>query len=205
MLPTGVDELVPFSTESVLVYGGIYALALTPLCLLRDRQVLLRSAAAYGLLLLAAVPWWFLMPVTVPRVPVPVDDVLSWGVAFVRYFDPPANCFPSMHVGETVLAALICWRLDRSTGAVVGLLAGLVWWSTLALDQHWFVDGLFGAGLAVLVDALCFRWRPLPRESWSRLSRWNLLWCLALYLAQFVVAAAPWWLGVTAPANIGAG
>lgn len=205
MLPTIIDDLVPFFTESVLVYGGIYALALTPLCMLNDRRVLLRSAAAFALLLLAAVPWWLLLPVTVPRTPVPIDSVLTWGVAFVRHFDPPTNCFPSMHVGETVLAALICWRLDRRTGVVVGLLAAVVWWSTLALDQHWFVDGLFGAVLAVLVDAICFRWRPLPATAWSRLSRWYLLWAVALYLTQFVAAAAPWWLGLATPADIGAG
>ncbi len=205
MLPTPIDDLVPFVTASVLAYGGIYALALTPLCLLQDRRVLMRSAAAYGVLLASAVPWWFLFPVTVPRTPVPVEDVLSWGVAFVRYFDPPTNCFPSMHVGETVLAALICWRLDRPTGAAVALLTLLVWWSTLALDQHWFVDGLFGAGLAVVVDAICFRWRPLPPEAWNRMSRWYLLWAVALYLAQFVTAAAPWWLGLATPAALGAG
>jgi len=205
VLPSMLDSLVPFCAEAMLVYGGIYALALSPLCLLADRRVLMRGAAAYAILLLAAVPFWILWPVTVPRSPVPVHDVWTWGVAFMRFIDPPANCFPSMHVGETVLAALLCWRLDRQTGVVVGILAALVWWSTLALDQHWFVDGLFGAGLAMAAEAICFRWRPMPKEAWQRSSRWNLLWPVGLYLAMFLSAAVPWWLGLATPADVGAG
>ena len=204
VLPTAVDELVPFCAEAMLAYGGIYALALTPVCLLADRRVLMRGVAAYTVLLLSAVPIWILWPVTVPRSPVPVHDLWTWAVALMRFIDPPANCFPSMHVGETVLAALMCWRLDRSTGAVVAVLAALVWWSTIALDQHWFVDGLFGAGLAVLADAVCFRWRPLPKDAYSRVSRWSLLWAFGLYVAQFLAFASPWWFDLISPSELGA-
>ena len=45
-LPTAIDGWVDFCPEAMLVYGGIYALALTPLCLLADRRVLIRGAAA---------------------------------------------------------------------------------------------------------------------------------------------------------------
>lgn len=199
ILPTIVDEQIPFIAEAMLVYGGIYALALTPLCLLADRRVLARGALAYAILLGAALPVWVLWPVTVPREPIVVDDLWSWAVAFMRYVDPPANCFPSMHVGETVLAALMCWRMDRITGSIVGVFAGLVWWSTMALDQHWFVDGLFGATLAIVADAVAFRWRPLPRTAFARLSRWHLLWAAGLYWVQFVIVATPWWLDIDTP------
>lgn len=204
VLPTVFDDLVPFCAEAMLAYGGIYALALSPICLLADRRVLMRGVSAYSILLLSAVPVWILWPVTVPRAPVAVHDLWTWAVALMRYIDPPANCFPSMHVGETVLAALMCWRLDRPTGAVVAVLAVVVWWSTLALNQHWFVDGLFGACLAVVADAVCFRWRPLPKDAYSRLSRWCLLWSLGLYVSQFLLFASPWWFDLISPAELGA-
>ena len=196
MLPTVVDELVPFCAEAMVLYGGIYALALTPLCLLADRRMLLRGALAYGVLFSSALPFWVFWPVTVPREPIPVHDLWTWAVAFVRFVDPPANCFPSMHVGETVLAALMCWRMDRLTGVVVAILAALVWWSTIAVQQHWFLDGLFGAILAIGADALAFRWRALPAAACVRRSRWFLLWAAALYTAQFIALASPWWLGI---------
>ena len=204
-LPTAIDNLVPFCAEAMVLYGGIYALALTPLCLLADRRVLMRGALAYGVLLLSALPFWVFWPVTVPRDPVPVHDLWTWGVAFMRFVDPPANCFPSMHVGETVLASLLCWRVDRATGTVVGILAVMVWWSTIALQQHWFLDGLFGAALAVGADTLVFRWRALPAAAYTRQSRWALLWAGGLYLAQFLILACPWWLGLDTLLPIDAG
>jgi membrane-associated phospholipid phosphatase len=204
VLPTFIDDLAPFQPATVVIYLGIYSLALSPVCLLTDRRVLFRGMTAYILLLLAGVPFWLFWPVTVPRSPVPVTDLFTWGVALMRWIDPPANCFPSMHVAETILATLLCWRFDRATGVVVGILAALVWWSTLALDQHWFLDGLFGALLAVGIDALCFRWRPLPAEAFRRLSRWYLAWPAALYVAQFLACAIPYWFDLATPADIGA-
>lgn len=203
-LPTLLDSMVPLSPPAVAVYLGIYALAVTPVCLVADRRVLLRGAGAYATLLLAGVPFWVLWPVTVPREPLPVVDLWTWGVALMRFVDPPLNCFPSMHVGETVIATLLSWRLDRWVGLGVGVMAGLVWWSTLALDQHWFVDGLFGAGLAVAVDAVWFRLRPLPSAAWARRSRTFVLAAVALYAVQFALAAAPWLLGLATPADVGA-
>jgi membrane-associated phospholipid phosphatase len=203
VLPTMIDTAVPFCAEAMLIYGGIYALALSPLCLLADRRMLLRGALAYVVLLGSALPFWVFWPVTVPREPVPVHDLWTWAVAFMRYVDPPANCFPSMHVGETVLAALMCWRMDRTTGVLVGVLAALVWWSTLALDQHWFVDGLFGAVLAIVADAVAFRWRPLPRAAFARQSRKHLLWAAGLFVLQFVTVAIPWWFDIATPIRPG--
>ncbi len=202
-LPTAIDAWFPMEPAAILIYLGIYSLALTPVCLLTDRRVLLRGLGAFGSLLLCGVPFWLFWPVTVPRTDVPVTDLLTWGVALMRWLDPPTNCFPSMHVAETVLAALMCWRLDRATGATVGVVAAVVWWSTLALDQHWFLDGLFGAVLAVVSDTVWFRWRPLPQAAWRRLSRWYLLWAVGLYFLQFLACALPWWLGLATPADVG--
>ena len=204
VLPTFVDDLVPFYAPSVAIYLGIYALAVAPICIIIDKRAVYRGAAAYATLLLAGVPFWILWPVTVPRSAVPVHDLWTWGVAVTRWVDPPANCFPSMHVAETVLAALICTRLDRLVGVVVGVLAALVWWSTMALGQHWFIDGLAGALLAVAAYLVWFRWLPLPADACRARSRWYLLWAVLLYAVQFVVAAAPWWSGLATPEDIGA-
>jgi len=203
-LPVALDHIVPFYAPSVVVYLGIYALAVVPVCIVDDRRVLLRGAGAYATLLACGVPFWLLWPVTVPRSPIPVTDLWTWGVALMRWVDPPLNCFPSMHVGETVLAALLCWRLDRGVAVVVGILAAMVWWSTLALDQHWFVDGLSGAVFAVGAYFLWFRARPLPTTAWRTRSRWFLLGAVALYILQFAAAALPWLSGVATAADVGA-
>ncbi len=203
-LPTAVDAWVGFTPAAVLLYLGIYAIAATPACLVADRRLLLRGVLAYGLLLLSGVPFWLLWPVTVPRSPVPVTDLFTWGVALMRWIDPPANCFPSMHVGETVLAAILCGALDRRVGAAIGALALGVWWSTMALDQHWFLDGLAGALVAAAVGLGVLRIRPLPPGAFVALPLRNLWWAVALYALQFLAAALPWWLGLVGPADVGA-
>ena len=204
VLPTAIDGWVPFQPAWIVVYLGIYALAITPACLLTDRRYLARGALAYLLLLLSGVPFWVFWPVTVPRSPVPVTDLFTWGVALMRFVDPPANCLPSMHVGETVLAALLVWPLHRRAGLVIAGLAAMVWWSTLALDQHWFVDGLAVAIAAVGAWFVAFRVRPLPESAHgARSLRW-LAWAGLLYAAQFLAAALPWWLSLVPPEAIGA-
>lgn len=198
-LPTAVDALVPFEPRAIFLYGSIYGAALAPACLVQDRRLLLRGLAAYGALLLAGVPFWLLWPVTVPREPVPVTDLATWGVALMRWLDPPANCFPSMHVGEPVLAAVLCGAMHRRLGLVLALLALGVWWSTLALDQHWFVDGLAGALIALTAGTLALRWRPLPPEALHPRPLRHLGWAAACYLTLFLTAAVPWWLGLVGP------
>jgi len=194
-LETSIDTMVPFNPNGMFFYGGIYAVALSPACLVLDRRLLMRCALGFGILLALAVPFWLLWPVTVPRSPLEGDGLLLWGVAFVRWADPPMNCFPSMHVGETVLAAYFCARMDRRVGIAVGLFAAGVWWSTMAIDQHWFVDGLVGAGLALGVGHAVLAVRPLPRVAFTAASPVRMLWAFALYVTMFTALALPWWMG----------
>ena len=203
VFPTLIDDWVPFYAPTVIIYLGIYALAIAPVCILNDVRVLQRGAGAYATLLLSAVPIWVLWPVTVPRETVPVHDLFTWGVALMRFIDPPVNCLPSMHVGETILATLLCWRLDRRAGVGIGILTALVWWSTLALDQHWFVDGLSGAILAWVSYKLWFDVRPLPAVAWRALPLTHFVWALGLYIIQFLAAALPWWLGLATAEDVG--
>ena len=194
-LATSIDAFVPFDAAGIIPYGGIYAIALTPACLITDRRLLDRCALGFAVLLLCALPVWVLWPVTVPRTPSTGDGLLDWGVALMRWLDPPMNCLPSMHVGETILAAYFCGRMDRRAGLGVGVLAAAVWWSTMALDQHWFLDGLAGAILAVVVGSTVLAVRPLPAAAFTPAPRRHLLWALALYAVMFAGVSMPWWLG----------
>jgi membrane-associated phospholipid phosphatase len=195
VLPTPVDELVSFFPASIFVYFWLYPQVVTPLVLVTDRRVLLRGAFAYGCLVAFAVPFWLMWPVTVPRESVPVVDLTSWGVALLRSLDPPTNCFPSMHVAGSFLAALLARRHSRLLGSLLTLSAVAVWWSTMALEQHWFVDGLVGLVLAVVVNHLVFAWRPLPASAFGRGRERQFGWIVLLYLVLVAVAAAPWFAG----------
>ena len=53
-----------------------------------------------------------------------------WGLRALYSSDPPYNCFPSLHVAYSFLAALTCHRVHRALGmpALIGgvILGGIV-------------------------------------------------------------------------------
>lgn len=201
-LRTPLDALVPFTPAATAAYLGLVPVALAPLAVVEDRRVLLRGIlGAFGMLLVSAAVW-IAFPVAVPRPPLPVTDLFSWGIALTRWLDPPTNCFPSAHVADCVFSALLAGRLHRGLGR--WLLAGsaVVWWSTVATGQHWAVDGLAGAVLAFAAERLSFDVRPLPPEAFRPGPLRRLAWLGAAYLALFLVAALPWWLRLVDPASL---
>jgi hypothetical protein len=46
-----------------------------------------------------------------------------------------------------------------------------IWYSTMALDQHWFLDGLVGVVIAVAVEWTTRRLMPVPTEAMVALDR----------------------------------
>ena len=202
-LPVFVDRWVPRAPVWVVFYLALFPQVLVPAVLVEDRRVLFRGSLAYGLLVLLGLPFWMFWPVTVPRPDLPVTDLYTWGVALTRWLDPPTNCFPSMHVAESYLAALVVSRCNRRLGGLLLGMATLIWYSTLAIGQHWFVDGLAGAGLALVVDAVVFRLRPLPAEAFASGPAARMGWIVLLYAVLFGAAALPWWTGVGVEAVVG--
>lgn len=194
-VPTPLDDWVPFQPAWVVIYAMVYLQAVAPASTITDRRVMDRTVAAFLTLALVAVPFWIWFPVTVPRHPTPITDVWTYGIGLVRLIDPPTNCMPSMHVGTSAMAALVVWRHDRPSGLLLALSAAAIWWSTMAIDQHWALDGLVAVGLAVVVDRLWFDLRPLPRDAFTPLHRaWHLAW-VGGYLALVAVLMSGWWLG----------
>ena len=194
-LPIFIDELVGLYPTTMLIYGCLYLQIFAPLVLIESRRVLLRAGLTYTALVLAGVPFWLLWPVSVPRAPVPVTDLFTWGLALVRGLDPPTNSFPSLHGAESVLAALLVKRIDVRLGRVLMVTAVAIWGSTLTLDQHWFVDGLAGLLIAFTFERIAFAIRPLPASEFACGPRIRLLWTVGIYLVLFLICALPWWTG----------
>ena len=161
--------------------------------MISDVRVLDRTIAGYLSAYLVAVPIWLLYPVSVPRAPMAIHDVWTYGIAIVRTVDPPTNCLPSMHVALATLAALVVRRHDRVAGNLLLGTAALITWSTLAIEQHWVADGLLGMALAWIADQFWLgrlpdtMFRPIPRI-------WHGVW-LSLYIGAVLVLMSGWWLG----------
>ncbi|MFZ5482285.1 MAG: phosphatase PAP2 family protein [Myxococcota bacterium] len=145
-----VDRWVPFVPETVWMYmPGYAACFLVTLWVVRDAESFRAALAAFGLLTVLAVPFFTLLPVAGPRPPAPVDATLS--AQFVRWLyanDPNVNTFPSLHVANATLCAVITSHVDRRWGAVVWALAAGICVSVLTLKQHWAADVPAGWALA---------------------------------------------------------
>jgi hypothetical protein len=76
------------------------------------------------------------------------NDLWSW------YLDGSGiasgiSAMPSMHVGISVLLAMLAWRINRAIGAVMTIFAMLISIGSVHLGWHYFVDGLLGSVVAV--------------------------------------------------------
>lgn len=91
------------------------------------------------------------------------------------------GAFPSLHSGCAVMDVLfLCWLFPRFT-PLWWSYAALLWWSTMYLTHHYFIDLIFGAALS-LVFFTYVKYAKLPvidplkycRWSYSELKRPNL-------------------------------
>jgi len=196
-LHTPVDDWFPLSPIWVLAYLWLFPQVLSPLAIFSSTRVMKRALIAFVVMVAAGIPFWLFYPVTVPREPVPVEDLWTFGLALTRMIDPPTNCFPSMHVAEAAFAALVMRRHDKLVGNVLIGCTFAIWYSTVALDQHWVVDGAMGLAMALIANALAFRGIP-PEHFEGRPRAWHATW-LGLYVVLFLIAASGWWTGWAMP------
>ena len=197
-------DVVPLMPWTAAIYLFLYAQVLAPLSVIRDRGVLWRGLLCYALLVGIGTPFWWFYPVTVPREPVPVTDLWTWGLAVTRFIDPPTNCFPSMHVAESFCAAALVYRHDRRRGLAWGVAAALIAFSTLALGQHWVVDGLLGAVMGLGIVFFVFRVWPVRPEALQPLPLVHTAWPLLVYVVLFALLASPYWFGWVDPSSLAA-
>ena len=113
--------------------------------------------AATQLVFPARSPW--------PSIPVPFQHFMHMRVSY-----DPFVCFPSMHVALSVLPACLTSRSfhSRAVQAAVLLAALMISLSTLTLKEHYLVDTVSGAVLALAAYASVLRQlRSAPRRSKS--------------------------------------
>lgn len=177
LLPTRIDDWVPFSLAWLPLYLFMLPMSWAPACTFVDRRCLKRWIYSALLMYLPAAPLWIWWPVTVPRDPVEIEGYWTFTLWLMRGLDPPVNCLPSMHVAVATLAGLLIRRADPVVGRRLLVLMPFIWYSTMALDQHWFVDGLVGMLLAVVVEQITHRWMDIPDSAQVALDRrWHWAW-----------------------------
>mgnify|MGYP003662099408 CR=1 FL=1 len=174
----------------------MYVSSVAPVCAIKDRRLLIRWAAAVALMYVVATPIWVFYPVSVPRAPLLGDDYYSYLLTIIQTLDPPTNCFPSMHVAVATLGALVVRRVDKIVGSILLATVLPIWYSTVAVQQHWVVDGAAGLLLAVCTYLLVYRGTGLLPETRERLPRVAHLAWVALLLSALIGLRLMWALGI---------
>lgn len=81
------------------------------------------------------------------------------------------GAFPSLHSGCAVMDVLfLCWLFPKYT-AVWWSYATLLWWSTMYLTHHYFIDLIMGAALSILVFTYV-KYTQLPVVDPHKFCRW---------------------------------
>jgi membrane-associated phospholipid phosphatase len=163
-----IDEFAGFSTWWVYIYVSEYIIIPVPPLLAHTRRQL--RALAVGLTVTSVISFvvFLIYPVAAPR-QMPADGDSNWVFDWLMGVDGVTNSFPSLHVGLTGFIALYAHRvIDRDFPraaraallTIIWVWTLLIWWSTMATKQHYFVD--IAGGFVVAVFAHWVAWRERP-------------------------------------------
>lgn len=146
---TIIDEYIPFMPWSIIIY--LSQLLFLFLALWKAEN-LKRTKTYYAMLFAVFVASivFFVMPTELPRQVIKFQGFIAYLWHFLYVTDPAANCFPSLHVALSVLAANALFTLNRFWFCIAPTWAFLICFSTLTTKQHQAIDILGGALLACL-------------------------------------------------------
>ena len=191
----GIDAAIPLVPAWSLIYGALYFfLIVLPLFVVREEEHLRRTIWAYLSVWITAYLCFLVYPTVAPRPEAVAGTGFgAWGLRLLYDLDPPYNCFPSLHVAHSFTSALTCFRVHRGVGIAAITSASLVALSTLFTKQHYVLDVIAGALMAVVAYAILVR--PQPREQVPEFERhlapvfaWGIAGCAILSLTGFWVA-----------------
>ena len=157
-----LDRAVPLQPAWALVYASQWVFSFLPVFIVRGAPLRRRVVLAYLTTVSVAYVGFLLYPTVAPRPSqVAGDGFFAWSLRGVYGIDPPYNCFPSLHVAYSCLAALVAYHVHRGVGRAAVLWAAVISVSTLFTKQHYVVD--IAAGVAIAYAAYALLVRSAPR------------------------------------------
>lgn len=103
-----------------------------------------------------------------------IDQLLGVDMFTSTFENSPLvfGAFPSLHSGCAVMDVLfLCWLFPKYA-ALWWSYACLLWWSTMYLTHHYFIDLIFGATLSVSIF-LFVKYTQLPVIDHKKFCRWT--------------------------------
>lgn len=97
---------------------------------------------------------------------------LNWYTGTFKASPLVFGAFPSLHSGSAVMEALFMTYLFPQAGPVLALYVMWIWWATMYLTHHYFIDLIGGGLLSLIVYSLCSI-TILPQKQEGKFGRWS--------------------------------
>ncbi len=150
---TEFDHVVSFQPAMIWIYISTYVYMFVMYFLLKKEDNLNKVLYSYTATVFIGSVIFFFFPTEIPRLGYPLPDNLSPLTRFafesLRAIDNSTNAVPSLHVGLSVLGALVMWDETRLGGMLASIWAVAIIYSTMAVKQHHFIDVSTGALLGL--------------------------------------------------------
>ncbi len=154
-ITTFVDRLIPFNEWFIIPYVFWYVYTFGTLLALAYADYKTYYRLLFSILTGMAVCFviYFFYPTTVPRPHVPGTNGLQRLVLDIYSDDRPYNCFPSIHMLDTILITLFLFRHKKGAPLKVttGIICVLIYMSTLFIKQHSVLDALASTALGIIL------------------------------------------------------
>jgi membrane-associated phospholipid phosphatase/fatty acid desaturase len=153
---TAFDASIPFIPAAGIAYISLNALMLLVPFILKRPERTLPFLATLVIQLIIAWIFFHLYPVELPPVPpVPRDTIVGLIFAAADAGNLDGNGLPSLHVAFALSCAWVCAPFVRRWAAILlWLWAAAISVATLLTYQHYLIDALAGAIVAVLTMAI---------------------------------------------------
>jgi membrane-associated phospholipid phosphatase len=163
-----LDQRVPFLPWTFWVYTSDYLLIGSVVFLLRERAHVDEFARMALGVLVGCGCFFLCFPTTYPRPAYPESgsSLGSMPMRFIAAADTPGNCFPSMHVALTGVAAWAVRRRSRQLALSYGVWTLAICLSTLTTKQHYVWD-VAGGVVMMMVVACGDRWLAKETRLWA--------------------------------------
>lgn len=150
-----LDKFIPFNEWFIIPYVFWYVYTFGALLILaytdyKTYYKLLFSIVT-GMMICFIVYYFF--PTTVPRPNVPGTNLLQKMVLIIYGNDKPYNCFPSIHMMDTLLITLFVFKHNRNLILKISsaVICVSIYLSTWFVKQHSILDAVASTILAIIL------------------------------------------------------
>lgn len=160
MPETWIDELIPFEPLFFYAYVSLWVYLSLSFAIIKDKKELKTYLYYQGILGLSAILFYLFFPTTIMQHNAIANDSV---LQIVKSIDMAGNAFPSMHVASSLFAFFwLVKHLENMKAPRFLKLLSTLWflaivYSTMAIDQHLFIDVIGGILLGLPISILAIK------------------------------------------------